>query len=92
MNTLPAVQRACELVELLGCGEVVDGVIDVLSQVTKPPRSLKLEPEKINALLGTDAARGRDLIARDPSLTSALSLSGDRHYLCPPGAATWSGL
>ena len=36
MNTLPAVQRACELVELLGAGEVVDGVIDILNYVPQP--------------------------------------------------------
>ena len=53
MNTLPAVDRACELVELLGAGEVMDGVIDILNYVPQP-RVLKLEPEKINALLGTD--------------------------------------
>ena len=53
MNTLPAVNRACELVELLGAGEVVDGVIDVLNYVPQP-RILKLEPERINGLLGTD--------------------------------------
>ena len=53
MNTYPAVQRACELVELLGAGEVVDGVIDILNYVPQPT-VLKLEPEKINALLGTD--------------------------------------
>lgn len=53
MNTLPAVDRACELVELLGAGEVVDGVIDILNHVPHPT-ILKLEPEKINALLGTD--------------------------------------
>ena len=55
MNTLPAVERACELVELLGAGEVVDGVIDILNFVPQPT-VLKLEPEKINALLGTDIA------------------------------------
>lgn len=55
MNTLPAVDRACELVELLGAGEVVDGVIDILNYVPQPT-FLKLEPEKINALLGTDVA------------------------------------
>ena len=55
LNTLPAVERACELVELLGAGEVVDGVIDILNYVPQP-RVLKLEPEKINALLGTDVA------------------------------------
>ena len=53
LNTLPAVNRACELVELLGAGEVVDGIIDVLNFVPQP-RVLPLEPEKINALLGTD--------------------------------------
>ena len=53
LNTLPAVNRACELVELLGAGEVVDGVIDILNHVPQP-RVLKLEPEKINGLLGTD--------------------------------------
>ena len=53
LNTLPAVNRACELVELLGAGEVVDGVIDILNFVPQPT-TLDLRPEKINALLGTD--------------------------------------
>ena len=53
LNTLPAVNRACELVELLGAGEVLDGVIDILNQVPQPT-VLQLRPEKINALLGTD--------------------------------------
>ena len=57
MNTLPAVNRACELVELLGAGQVVDGTIDILNYVPQP-RVLKLEPEKINSLLGTDIAEG----------------------------------
>ena len=55
LNTLPAVNRACELVELLGAGEVVDGVIDILNYVPQPVL-LKLEPENINALLGTDVS------------------------------------
>ncbi len=55
MNTLPAVNRACELVELLGAGQVLDGVIDVINHVD-PPTVLPLEPEKINALLGTDVS------------------------------------
>ncbi|MDY3013819.1 MAG: phenylalanine--tRNA ligase subunit beta [Evtepia sp.] len=53
MNTLPAVNRACELVELLGAGEVLDGVIDILNFVPQP-KQLKLRAEKINELLGTD--------------------------------------
>ncbi|MBQ9851820.1 MAG: phenylalanine--tRNA ligase subunit beta [Ruminiclostridium sp.] len=53
LNTLPAVNRACELVEMLGAGEVLDGVIDILNYVPNP-KTLKLRPEKINALLGTN--------------------------------------
>ena len=53
MNTLPAVNRACELVELLEAGEVVDGVIDVLNYVPQP-RVIRMDPERVNALLGTD--------------------------------------
>ncbi len=52
-GTLKAVNRACELVELLGAGEVVEGVIDVFPG-KKPQTTVKLEPQKINALLGTD--------------------------------------
>ena len=53
MNTLPAVDRACELVELLGAGQVVGGVIDILNHVPHPT-VLGLRPDRINALLGTD--------------------------------------
>lgn len=52
-NTLPAVNRACELVEMLGAGEVVDGVIDVINEMPEQ-KVLDLRPDKINALLGTD--------------------------------------
>ncbi len=52
-NTMKAVMRACELVEMLGCGEVIDGVIDVIGKETETVK-LQLEPDKINALLGTD--------------------------------------
>ena len=56
MTTYLGVQRACELVELLGAGEVVDGVIDVIA-ADKNPTTLALEPEKINGLLGTDISK-----------------------------------
>ena len=52
MMTVPAVQRACELVELLCCGDVMDGTIDIIHYVPQP-KTLPLEPEKINRLLGT---------------------------------------
>ena len=53
MMTVPAVQRACELVELLGCGDVMDGTIDIIHYVPEA-KTLALEPERINALLGTN--------------------------------------
>ena len=52
-NTLPAVERACELVELLGAGHVVDGIIDVRAKEFTPV-TLALESGRINKLLGTD--------------------------------------
>ena len=73
MNTMKAVQRACELVELLGAGEVVDGVIDILNYVPQP-RVLKLEPEKINALLGTDVSEAE---MRRILLSLGFGLEGD---------------
>ena len=52
MMTVPAVQRACELVELLEAGDVLDGIIDIVNYVPSP-KTLPLEPERINKLLGT---------------------------------------
>ena len=53
MMTMPAVQRACELVELLECGDVMDGIIDILNYIPET-KVLPLEPERINRLLGTN--------------------------------------
>ncbi|MCD8382863.1 MAG: phenylalanine--tRNA ligase subunit beta [Clostridiales bacterium] len=77
MNTLPAVERACELVELLGCGEVLDGVIDVVAQ-DFTPTSLKLEPDKVNALLGTDIPEEE---MRKTLLDLGFTLDGDTIYV-----------
>ena len=56
MMTIPALQRACELVELLGCGDVLGGTIDILNYIPEEKR-LPLEPEKINKLLCTNIPR-----------------------------------
>ncbi|MBE6936062.1 MAG: phenylalanine--tRNA ligase subunit beta [Ruminococcaceae bacterium] len=56
MNTLPALERACELVELLGAGEVCDGIIDI-DNTDHAPKTIKFEPERINAFLGVDVAK-----------------------------------
>ena len=56
MMTVPAVQRACELVELLGAGDVMDGIIDIINYVPEE-KTLPLECHKINRLLGTEISR-----------------------------------
>ncbi|MBR4289542.1 MAG: phenylalanine--tRNA ligase subunit beta, partial [Oscillospiraceae bacterium] len=56
MMTVPAVQRACELVEMLEAGDVLDGIIDIINYVPQP-KTLPLEPEKINRLLGTNISK-----------------------------------
>lgn len=60
-NAEAAIMRACQLIEELGCGEVVDGMIDVC-QPLKELNRIKFEPEKINALLGTEIPR-EDMLA-----------------------------
>ncbi len=55
-TTLPAVMRACELVQMLGAGEVVSGVIDVNNANTQPV-VLKLETEWINHFLDIHLTR-----------------------------------
>lgn len=54
--TLDAVNRACELVEMLGAGEVVGGVIDIHGDLPKK-RELKLKVDKINEFLGADISK-----------------------------------
>ena len=56
MMTIPAVQRACELVELLQCGDVLNGTIDIINYVPEE-KTLPLECDKINKLLGTNISR-----------------------------------
>ena len=56
MMTVPAVQRACELVELLECGDVLNGTIDIINYVPQE-KTLPLEVNKINKLLGTQISK-----------------------------------
>jgi phenylalanyl-tRNA synthetase beta chain len=79
-NTIPALERACELVELLGCGTVVDGVIDVYS-TKAPERRIPFSAEKINALLGTEISSEAML-----DIFNRLSFKYDGENIIPP---TW---
>ena len=55
-NAQAAINRACQLMEELGAGEVVGGMVDVCSETREPSR-VKFEPEKINKLLGTSLTK-----------------------------------
>lgn len=52
-NAEAAINRACQLIQELGCGEVVSGMADVC-QPLKPLNRIPFQPERINKLLGTD--------------------------------------
>lgn len=60
LDTYPAIQRACELVEMLGAGDVMDGTIDVLNYVPEPV-TVPFTPEKINRHLGTELSRDQQI-------------------------------
>lgn len=55
-NAQAAIDRACQLIEELGAGEVVDGMVDVYTGIKEPVR-VPFDAEKINSLLGTDITK-----------------------------------
>lgn len=55
-NAKEAIDRACQLIEEMGAGEVVGGMIDIYDEVRKPKR-VPFNPDKINKLLGTDISK-----------------------------------
>ena len=55
-NAEAAINRACQLIEELGCGEVVGGIVDVCQEM-KEKVVLPFEPERYNKLLGTDVSK-----------------------------------
>ena len=57
-NCMPGLIRACELVQLLDAGDVVDGVIDVYPTKAEVV-TLPFQPARYNAFLGTDIAEAR---------------------------------
>lgn len=54
-NAMIAINRACQLIEELGAGEVVGGCVDIYPEVRQPKR-VPFNAEKVNKLLGTDIA------------------------------------
>ncbi len=59
-NTLPAINRACELVEELGAGKVIKGVVDVCAEVSEATK-IQLRVDHINKFLGTYISRNEML-------------------------------
>ena len=55
-NAKAAIDRACQLMEELGAGEAVGGMVDICSKVSEPSR-VKFEPDRINGLLGTNLSK-----------------------------------
>lgn len=55
-QTMDAIMRACELVEMLGAGEVVDGIIDIDNTPIEPVK-IKLEAEWLNNFLGINLSK-----------------------------------
>lgn len=55
-NCIPALQRACELIELLDAGDVLDGTV-IVDYSKKQQRMIPLDPEWINRFLNTSLSR-----------------------------------
>ncbi len=55
-TAMEAINRACQLVEEMGCGDVVGGVVDIYPEPVKE-KVLEFEPDRYNKLLGTDISR-----------------------------------
>ena len=59
-NTLPAIDRACQLIEMLDAGDVVGGTIDIYPEPVKA-KQIKFEPERINSYLGINISKEQQL-------------------------------
>lgn len=60
-NAKAAIDRACQLIEELGAGEVVGGMVDVYPEKVQE-KKIPFEPDKYNALLGTNVSK-EDMLA-----------------------------
>ena len=87
-NAQAAIDRACQLMEELGAGEVVGGMVDVCSETREPSR-VKFEPEKINKLLGTSLTKeemidylGRVELAYDEKTDEIVAPTFRQDILC----------
>jgi len=59
-NALAAINRACQLIEMLDAGDVVDGVIDIYPEKVEK-KQIRFDADRINAYLGTDIPKEQQL-------------------------------
>ncbi|MCL2069302.1 MAG: phenylalanine--tRNA ligase subunit beta [Oscillospiraceae bacterium] len=89
-NCIPALMRACELVELLGAGIVAAGIIDV-DNCDKSSREFHVDFDSINAFLGTDISYKEmvDILNRlGCKVTSSPFRDAEPYVISPP---SWRG-
>ena len=82
-NAKAAIDRACQLIEELGCGEVVSGTVDVCEPLTEL-RRIKFDSKRINDLLGTDVSeKEMEEIFERLELTMETESDGTRVLVIP---------
>ena len=79
-NAESAINRACQLIEELGCGEVVSGIVDVKAPFA-PLKEIAFEPERINRFLGTEITKEEMLAIFD---RLELSYNADTNMITAP--------
>ena len=79
-NAEAAINRACQLIEELGCGEVVSGIVDVKAPFA-PLKEIAFEPERINRFLGTEITKEEMLAIFD---RLELSYNADTNMITAP--------
>ncbi|MBE6693325.1 MAG: phenylalanine--tRNA ligase subunit beta [Ruminococcaceae bacterium] len=77
-NCMPALDRACELINLLGAGDVVDGVIDCYP-TARPEVKIPFEPDRINKFLGVELTEEYMI-----SVLERLDCKIKDGFVCPP--------
>ena len=82
-NAKAAIDRACQLIEELGCGEVVSGTVDVCEPLAEL-RRIKFDSKRINDLLGTDVSeKEMEEIFERLELTMETESDGTRVLVIP---------
>lgn len=77
-----AADRVCKLVEMLGCGKVLNGSVDVYHN-PEMPETIKCRVSKVNKVLGTDISR-EEMVSYFERLDMKVEGEGDIMLVTPP--------